>query len=257
MKLTNAWFALMFSGVKRGNVVPRRSPNSVLSVIFPVRNPLPRGLKGTKPIPSSSQVGSTACSGPRHQREYSLWSAATGCTAWGVGAPERLDASLREAEVPDLALGDQLLHRPGDILDRHVRVDAVLVVQVDGVDAQAPERALRHLPDVLRATVQLLPAGGRVEVEAELRGNHRLPAERRERLPDDLLVVRAVDLRRVEERHATVEGRANERDGLLPVGPVGRRPVPVAQPHGTVADRRDLESTLPQRTLLHLASPSH
>ena len=33
--------------------------NAVFSSIFPVRKPLPRGLKGTKPIPSSSRVGST------------------------------------------------------------------------------------------------------------------------------------------------------------------------------------------------------
>jgi len=121
----------------------------------------------------------------------------------------------------------------------------VLVVQVDGVDTQAPERALRHLADVLGSAVQHL-SGGRVEVEAELRGDQRLPAERRERLPDDLLVLGAVDLRRVEERHATLEGRAHERDGLLPVR---GWPVAVAQPHGTVADRGNLESTLPSARL--------
>ena len=46
--------------------------NVVLSVIAPVRKPLPSGLKGTKPIPSSSRVGSTSSSGRRHHSEYSL-----------------------------------------------------------------------------------------------------------------------------------------------------------------------------------------
>src|SRR5688572_33329442 len=54
----------------------------VFSSIFPVRKPLPRGLNGTKPIPSSSHVGNTSASRARHQSEYSLWTAATGCTAW-------------------------------------------------------------------------------------------------------------------------------------------------------------------------------
>ena len=50
----------------------------VVSSIFPVRKPLPSGLNGTKPIPSSSSVGRISSSGSRHQSEYSLWSAVTG-----------------------------------------------------------------------------------------------------------------------------------------------------------------------------------
>ena len=42
---------------------------------------LPRGLNGTKPIPSSSSVGSNSSSGRRHHSEYSLWTAVTGWTA--------------------------------------------------------------------------------------------------------------------------------------------------------------------------------
>ena len=68
----------------------------------PVRKPLPSGLKGTKPMPSSSSVGRTSASGSRHHSEYSLWSAVTGCTAWA----RRIvcDAGLGQAEVLDLAL---------------------------------------------------------------------------------------------------------------------------------------------------------
>jgi hypothetical protein len=52
--------------------------SSVLSSILPVRNPFPRGLYGTMPIPSSSRVGITSVSGFLHHSEYSLWSAVTG-----------------------------------------------------------------------------------------------------------------------------------------------------------------------------------
>ena len=62
-----------------------------------------------------------------------------------MGAPERLDARLGHAEMPDLALGDQVLDRAGDVLDRHVGIDAVLVEEVDGVDAEPPERAIDRL----------------------------------------------------------------------------------------------------------------
>ena len=42
----------------------------IFSSIFPVRNPLPSGLKGTRPIPSSSSVGSNSSSGRLHHSEY-------------------------------------------------------------------------------------------------------------------------------------------------------------------------------------------
>src|SRR5712671_6285682 len=48
-------------GVKRGTTF-RVSvlSNVVLSSILPVRNPRPRGLKGTNPIPNSSSTGKTS-----------------------------------------------------------------------------------------------------------------------------------------------------------------------------------------------------
>ena len=79
---TTAWLAFRASGVKRGTML-RKSvlSNVVFSLMDPVRKPLPKGLKLTKPIPSSSRVGRTSCSGSCHQSEYSLWRALTGWTA--------------------------------------------------------------------------------------------------------------------------------------------------------------------------------
>ena len=39
---------------------------------------LPSRLYGTKPIPSSSSIGITSCSGFLHHSEYSLWRAVSG-----------------------------------------------------------------------------------------------------------------------------------------------------------------------------------
>ena len=101
---TSVWLAARASGVKRGTML-RKSELSKLVFwsMAPVRNPLPRGLNGTKPMPSSSRVGMISSSGPRHHREYSLWRAATARTA-------------------------------------DVRVDPVLVEQVDRVDPEPLER---------------------------------------------------------------------------------------------------------------------
>src|SRR5271157_5134841 len=79
---TSFWFAIRASGVKRGMMLRMSDEaNWVFSSIFPVRKPLPSGLKGTKPMPSSSRVGMTSASGARYQSEYSLCNAVTGCTA--------------------------------------------------------------------------------------------------------------------------------------------------------------------------------
>ena len=61
----------------------------------------------------------------------------------GVGAADRLGAGLRQADVQHLALGHQLGERADGLLDRRVRVDAVLVVEVDAVGPEPLQRALR------------------------------------------------------------------------------------------------------------------
>ena len=69
----------------------------------------------------------------------------------GVGAADRLDAGLGQAEMLDLAFRDQLLDRAGHVLDRHVRVDPVLVEQVDRLDAEPLQRAVDRLRGCARA----------------------------------------------------------------------------------------------------------
>jgi hypothetical protein len=55
------------------------------------------------------------------------------------------------AEVLHLPRLDQVLDRSSHVLDRHLRADAVLVEQVDGVNSEALERTIHGLPDVLGA----------------------------------------------------------------------------------------------------------
>src|SRR6478672_1591735 len=58
---------------------------------------------------------------------------------------DRLHACFRKAEVLDLTLLDQILHRAGDVFDRHVRVNSMLIEQVDDIDSEPLERALDGL----------------------------------------------------------------------------------------------------------------
>jgi hypothetical protein len=87
----------------------------------------------------------------------------------------------------DLALGDQVFHRPRDILDRHVGVDSMLIVEVNHFDAQPLQRGIGNLPDVLRPAVHASHLAV-PDIEPELGGDHHLVTERRQRLSDNLFV---------------------------------------------------------------------
>jgi hypothetical protein len=53
-----------------------------------------------------------------------------------VRSADRPGGRLRHAEVLHLAGLDEFLDRARDVLDGHLRVDPVLVVEVDGVDTE-------------------------------------------------------------------------------------------------------------------------
>jgi hypothetical protein len=79
----------------------------------------------------------------------------------GVGAADGLGAGFGEAEVPDLAGGDEVFDGSGDVFDGDVGVDAVLVEEVDGVDVEALERGVGDLADVVGLAVEALGRCGR------------------------------------------------------------------------------------------------
>ena len=69
-------------------------------------------------------------------------------------AADSLDASFGESEVLHLALLNQILHRSGDVFDRYIRVDPMLVEQVDDIHLEPLEGPLDGLLDVLRLAVE-------------------------------------------------------------------------------------------------------
>ena len=109
----------------------------------------------------------------------------------------------------NFAFLDQVLHRSRYVFDRHVRVDTVLIEQVDGIDRESLERPLRDLLDVLWPTIQadpLRPAVG-IEFEPELGGDRHLPTERSEGFAHEFFVrERAVHFSGVKECDAAFHG---------------------------------------------------
>ena len=119
-------------------------------------------------------------------------------------------------------------------------IDPVLVVEVDVVGSQAPERALDGGADIGRTAVEVARAIPGVRDHAELRGEHDLVTATLDRLADQLLVgERPVDLGGVEKGHPEIEGTVDRPDGLgiiLPGAREGGR-----HPHGPQPDAADVE----------------
>ena len=134
----------------------------------------------------------------------------------------------------DLALANEILDRACDIFYRNLRVDTVLIEEIDPIGPETFQRRLRDLADVRGAAVEacLLPV---LDLEAELRGDDDLIANRGECFADNVFVrKRAVHFRRVEEGHAAVDGRPDHGQAVF-----ARRcgPVTEADAHAAEAQR--------------------
>ena len=145
---TIASFFARTASAKRGS--PSGSPPTRTTRCCParpVRKPRPSGENGMNAAPCSAHHGSDAVERvARPQRELALHA---GDRVDRVRALELLDAHLRQPDRPRLAGGDGLGHRAPGLLERHVLVDAVQLVEVDAVGLQAPQRGVDRRADVL------------------------------------------------------------------------------------------------------------
>ena len=106
-----------------------------------------------------------------------------------MGTTQRLDAWLRQAEMPDLAFGDQFADGAGNIFDRHAGIDAMLVQQIDDLNTESLQRSLRGPADSVRIAAQAgVRLGGWIDCKAELGRNSDLVADVAQSLADNLLV---------------------------------------------------------------------
>jgi hypothetical protein len=118
-----------------------------------------------------------------------------------------------------LAGRDQVLHGAGDVLHRHGGIDPVLVEKVDAVGAQALQHGPRRPP--LMWSGRLFTPPVRAPVARSISKPNLVAittsvAERRERLAQHRLIgERPIGLGRVEQGDAAVEGRADDRSGVV------------------------------------------
>src|ERR1700726_1080301 len=91
------------------------------------------------------------------------------------GAPQCLRRSFGESQVANLTLSHQLRHGADSLLNRSIRIDAVLVIEVNGFNPQAPKAGFTGLAHIIGLAVE--PAYRRilrVTDNPKLRGENNL-----------------------------------------------------------------------------------
>jgi len=165
-----------------------------------------------------------------------------------MGTARRRRTGFGHAEMLDLAGRDQFLYRTRDILDRHVRIDATLIEEIDLLDAQALERRIGDFLDMLGTAVR--PRHLAVDnVETEFGGNHHLVAHRTQGFSDHLLIGEGtIDLGRVEEGHTQIDCLADQRNAFIL-----RQPMAVAEveAHAAEAEGGNLKAAASKSAFLH------
>src|SRR5271154_4756583 len=113
----------------------------------------------------------------------------------------------------NLTFVDQVPYCARNVFDGYIRVDAVLIEEIDHIGPEALERGLGDLADALGTAVESdILACVLVNFPSELSGDDDLIAQRSECLADELLVGEgAIDLGRIEEGDATLDGCAKQR----------------------------------------------
>ena len=121
-----------------------------------------------------------------------------------------------------------------------LRIHAMLVVQVDRLDAEALQRRLTTLPHVVRLSADAQERAVGAAPVAEFGSDDDLVAPRADETADELLVgERAIDVRGIEERDAEVQRalQGGHRSRF-----VGRLAIELRHPHAAKPHRRDGDS---------------
>ncbi len=169
------------------------------------------------------------------QREFALY---RGERVGGMGPADALGPRLAEPDEADLTRFDEPRHGPDRLLDRHRRIDAVLVIEIDDLDPEPLQARLAGLGDIGGAAVDPVGAA-RPAGLAEFAGEHDAVAPALERPAEQLLVLTpAIHVRAVEVVDAELDRPVDQRNPrLLLAGAVD-----AGQRHAAETDRRDLRS---------------
>ena len=156
---------------------------------------------------------------------------------------------VRAADVAHLAGADQVGQGAQRLVDGRLGVGAVNLVEVDAVGAEPFQARLARVDDVQPGKADLVGAGP--HAAAHLGRDHHVAAAAGQRAAEDLLrIAGGVDVGRVEEVDAGIEGPPHERVRLLLAQCADHLPLG-AERHRTQAELRDVDSCRGQSPVLH------
>src|SRR5207247_1991813 len=166
-------------------------------------------------------------------------------------AADGLGGGLGESQKTHLALGNQLAHGANGFFDGCLRVNAVLIVEVNNFHAQPFEAGVAAGANVFGPAIDANEAAGRVTDVAKFGGQHDLAAPAAHGLADkDFVRPGAVNVSRVEEVHTQVEGAVNGGDGLGFVA----RPIKFRHAHATQPQGGDGQAACSKMSSVHVKS---
>ncbi len=127
----------------------------------------------------------------------------------------RADARLGKSEMQHLSLTDQFGHRLRHFLNRDIRVNPVLIVQINVICPQSFERTFCRPADRFRPGIQSCHSAV-VHAPSKFRRQNDLISDRLKRLADQLLILsRRVCLRGIKEGLPHLRGSSEKPDALF------------------------------------------
>jgi hypothetical protein len=167
----------------------------------------------------------------------------------GVRATQSLGTRFGHADVTDFAFLDEFLHCAERVLDWYVGIDAVLVIEVDIIDAEPSQARLAGAADVIRFSVNISRCEiFEVALITEFRCEDDFVAPSFNGLADQFFVFeRAVHVGGVEQGDAEVKGAMNGRDGFALIA----RAIKFGHAHATESERRDAQTAFSEFACFH------
>ena len=169
------------------------------------------------------------------------WTAAARRSVTGRG--------FRHPQIAHLSRAHEIGHRTDRFLDRHVQIHAMLIVEVDDVDAQPLQRRVTTLAHVLRRAVDTDVRPCRIAHVPEFgRKDDGGPAIADGLSHQDFVGVRAIHVGRIDERHSQIQRSMNRLDRLLVVA----TRVELGHAHAPEADGRNKRTLFTELAVCHV-----
>src|SRR6185295_303883 len=169
-----------------------------------------------------------------------------------VRSSDRFRSRLAQAEVSHLARLNQLRHCADGIFDRNARIDTMLIIEIDTIDAESSKRRIASFAHVFGTAVnRAFRRITGVAANGELRRDDHLFASCSKRLSKQLLIlVRTVCIGRIEEVDAKLERavKRSERFGFI------GRSVELRHSHAPETLLGNLQALRSQFAFLHVFS---